>query len=218
MHAVVEIAGKQFRVANNDKVKVPLLDTKEGGKVNFDKIHMIEDDKGKVTIGSPLVSNMAVGATVLEHGRDAKIIVFKKKRRKGYQKKNGHKQGYSLIEINTIGAGKASTKKAAAEKPAPAKAEAKPVKKATKSQAAPKKAATTATKSPAKKVAEPKKATAEKKETAKKSTATKKAAPKKTETVKKTTTAAKPKATKTAATKPKTAAKKAEPKPKAKED
>jgi len=203
MHAVVEIAGKQFRVANNDKVKVPLLDAKEGGKVNFDKIHMIEDDKGKVTIGSPLVSNMAVGATVLEHGRDKKIIVFKKKRRKGYQKKNGHRQGYSLIEINTISAGKASTKKAtAAEKPAPAKTEAKPVKKA-----APKKAATTAKKSPAKKVAEPKKAPAAKKEATTKSAATKKA----------TKSQAAPKKT-AAAAKPKPAAKKAEPKPKAKED
>ena len=193
MHAVVEIAGKQFRVANKDKVKVPLLDTKEGGKVNFDKVHMVEDDKGKVTIGSPLVSNMLVGATVLEHGRDAKVIVFKKKRRKGYQKKNGHRQDYSLIEINSIGAGKASAKKATAAKSAPAKAEAKTVKKS-----APKKAETTA-----KKAAEPKKAPAAKKATAAKKTTT--------------SQAAKPKATKTAP-KPKTTAKKAETKPKAKED
>ncbi len=195
MHAVVEIAGKQFRVANNDKVKVPLLATKEGEKVNFDKIHMFEDDKGKITFGSPLVSNMAVAATVLEHGRDGKIIVFKKKRRKGYQKKNGHRQDYSIIEINTIGASKATTKKAATEKPAqkaaPAKAETKPVKKA-----APKKT----------EAAAPKKTPASKKATETKST-TKKAAPKKSEAAAKSKTA-----------KPKTTAKKAEPKPKAKED
>lgn len=207
MQAIVEIAGKQFKVASNDKLKVPFLSSKEGDKVNFDKVHMFEDDKGKITFGTPLVSNMSVAATVIEHGREKKIVVFKKKRRKGYQKKNGHKQDYSIIEINTIGAAKASTKKATAEKPAkaeekkaPAKAEAKTVKKATKSQAAPKKATTT------------------EKTTAAKPAVKKAAAPKKTETAKKTTAAAKPKATKTAAAKPKTAAKKAESKPKAKED
>lgn len=213
MQAIVEIAGKQFKVASNDKLKVPFLSSKEGDKVNFDKVHMFEDDKGKITFGTPLVSNMSVAATVIEHGREKKIVVFKKKRRKGYQKKNGHKQDYSIIEINTIGAAKASTKKATAEKPAkaeekkaPAKAKAKTVKKATKSQAAPKKAAAA------------KKATTTEKTTAAKPAVKKAAAPKKTETAKKTTAAAKPKATKTAAAKPKTAAKKAESKPKAKED
>ena len=182
MHAVVEIAGKQFRVANNDKIKVPLLATKEGDKVNFDKIHMFEDDKGKITFGSPLVSNMAVGATVLKHDRDGKIIVFKKKRRKGYQKKNGHRQGYSLIEINNIAATKSSAKKAAAsEKPATAK---------TVKKAAPKKAESTSAK------------TAETKKTTKTKTVAKKAAPKKTEATK--AQAAKPKtAAKKAEPKPK---------------
>ncbi len=190
MHAIVEIAGKQFRVTNKDKVKVPLLATKEGDTVSFDKVRMLEDDKGTVTIGSPLVSNMAVGATVLKHDRDGKIIVFKKKRRKGYQKKNGHRQGYSLIEINEIGAAKASAKKAVtSEKPAPAKAEAK----------------TKTVKKVAPKKAEVKK-TAAKKNTTETKTAVKKAAPKKA-------TAAKPKTTKS-----QTAAKKAEPKPKAKDD
>jgi large subunit ribosomal protein L21 len=191
MHAIVDIAGKQFRVTNNDKVKVPLLATKEGDKVSFDKVRLLEDDKGKITLGSPLVSNMAVGATVLKHDRDGKIIVFKKKRRKGYQKKNGHRQGYSLIEINDIGAAKSSSKKAVAEKPAPAKAETKPVKKA-----APKTA-----KSATAKTVEPKKAPATKKATATKTAAS-----------------VKPKVAKPKTTKSQAAAKKAEPKPKAKED
>lgn len=181
MHAIVEIAGKQFRVTNNDKVKVPLLATKEGDKISFDKVRMLEDDKGKVTIGSPLVTNMAVGATVLKHDRDGKIIVFKKKRRKGYQKKNGHRQGYSLIEINDISAAKASTKKAAAEKPAPAKAETKTVKKAAPKKTEVKKTAaakkTTETKAVTKKAA-PKKTTAAKPKTTKSKVATKKAEPK----------------------------------------
>ena len=196
MHAVVEIAGKQFRVSNKVKIKVPLLSTKEGEKVNFDKVHMLEDDKGNITFGDPLVSNMSVGATVLEHGRDKKIIVFKKKRRKGYQKKNGHRQGYSLIEINTISASKSTAKKTTAK--IEEKAEVK----------APKKEAAKKTEAAAPKKVAPKKA-------APKKTETKPAAKK--ETTKKAATATKPKATK-AATKSQASAKKAEPKPKAKED
>ena len=201
MHAVVEIAGKQFRVSNKVKIKVPLLSTKEGEKVNFDKVHMLEDDKGNITFGDPLVSNMSVGATVLEHGRDKKIIVFKKKRRKGYQKKNGHRQGYSLIEINTISASKSTAKKTTA------KIEEKAEVKAPKKEAAKKTEAAAPKKVAPKKVA-PKKA-------APKKTETKPAAKK--ETTKKAATATKPKATK-AATKSQASAKKAEPKPKAKED
>jgi len=191
MHAIVEIAGKQFRVANNTKLKVPLLESKAGEKVNFDKVLVFEEDGGKITFGSPLINNMSVGATVIEHSRDKKIIVFKKKRRKGYQKKNGHRQRYSLIEINDIGAAKASAKKTtAAEKTS--KIEKKVV---------PKKAVSKTVKKAA-----PKKVTATKK-TATVKTETKKAAPKKSTAAEKTKT-----------TKPKTATKKADPKTKAKED
>ncbi len=91
-----------------------LFASKEGEKVNFDKVLEFEEDGGKITFGSPLINNMSVSVTIIEHSRDKKIIVFKKKRRKGYQKKNGHRQQYSLIEINNIGAAKASTKKTAA--------------------------------------------------------------------------------------------------------
>ncbi|MCK5032727.1 MAG: 50S ribosomal protein L21 [Calditrichia bacterium] len=188
MHAIVEIAGKQFRVANDDKIKVPLLASKEGEKVNFDKVLEFEEDGGKITFGSPLINNMSVSATIIEHSRDKKIIVFKKKRRKGYQKKNGHRQQYSLIEINNIGAAKASTKKTAATEKTSKTTE----KVATKTV----------------KAAAPKKVTATKK-TATTKTETKKAAPKKATA----TAAAKPKtATKSQA------AKKTEPKTKAKED
>jgi large subunit ribosomal protein L21 len=175
MHAVVEIAGKQFRVSDKEKIRVPLLSSKEGDKVSFDKIHMIEDDKGKVTFGSPLVSNMAVDATVVEHGRDKKLVVFKKKRRKGYQKKNGHRQGYSIIEINTIGASKATPKKTAAktaekaEVKAPKKETAKKTEPATTKKTATKKTATkkttTATKTKAKSTTKPKSTAAKKSST-----------------------------------------------------
>ena len=155
MHAIVEIAGKQFRVTNNEKIKIPLLESKEGDKVNFDKVLEFEEEGGKITFGSPLINNMSVSATVIEHSRDKKIIVFKKKRRKGYQKKNGHRQRYSLIEINAIGA---SAKKSTAtektgktsEKVVAKKTEAKTVKKVapkkatSTTKAAPKKAATAA--------------------------------------------------------------------------
>lgn len=201
MHAVFEIAGKQFRVSQNEKIKVPLLDSKEGDKINFDNILLIEEDGGKVVFGDPLVKNMSVNATVVEHGREKKIIVFKKKRRKGYQKKNGHRQNFSVIEITGIGASKGTAKKATAEKP---------VKKETKP------AAKEATKT-VKKAAPKKEAVAKKATTNKKTTAAKKPAVKKAAAPKKAATAAKPKATKSE-TKPKPAAKKAAPKTKSKED
>ena len=105
MYAIVEISGKQYRVSKDMILKVPRLDSDPGKKVGFDRILFLEDDKGKTTFGNPLVNNMLVNATVVEHGRDKKVIIFKKKRRKGYQKKQGHRQGFSIIEINTIGAG-----------------------------------------------------------------------------------------------------------------
>ncbi len=105
MYAIVEISGKQYRVSKDLKLKVPRLDSEPGKKVGFDRILLLEDDKGKTTVGSPLIKNMLVNATVVEHGRDKKVIIFKKKRRKGYEKIQGHRQGFSIIEINTIGAG-----------------------------------------------------------------------------------------------------------------
>lgn len=176
MYAIVEIAGKQFRVAKDMKIKVPLLAGDAGAKVDFDRVYLVEDDKGNVTLGKPLVGNTSVSAEIVEHGREKKILVFKKKRRKGHQKKNGHRQGFSLIEITGIGAAKKSAAKKVADSETPVKE--KPAEKAVKVKAKPvkkapvkAKAATTAEskpvkKAPAKKAAAPK-ATAEKKPVAK---------------------------------------------------
>ncbi len=115
MYAVVEIAGQQFRVEQNKNIKVPLLHEEPGKKVTLDRVLFYTDDKGKHHIGTPVVKNIKVEATVVEHGRDKKVIVFKKKRRKGYQKKNGHRQHFTLLHIDKIGSKRA--KKAAAAKP-----------------------------------------------------------------------------------------------------
>jgi large subunit ribosomal protein L21 len=105
MYAIVEIGGKQFRVSKDLKLRVPRLDSEAGMKIGFDQVLLVDDGNGKTTIGNPIVKNMLVNATVIGHDRDKKVLVFKKKRRKGYQKKQGHRQGYSIIEINTIGSG-----------------------------------------------------------------------------------------------------------------
>jgi len=205
MYAIVEIAGKQFRVEEKSRVRVPLLDVESGKKVEFGNIVVYNDDK-KLQIGTPLVDKVKVSATVIEHNREKKIIVFKKKRRKGYRVKNGHRQHYSLIQVDKIGAGTVAAKPKAE---AVVKTEIKP-KVAEKAAAKEKAPAKTATKKTAAKAA-PAKTTAKPKATAAKTTAKTTAKPK---------TAAKPKAeAKTtakpkAAAKPKTAAKKAQPKDK----
>ena len=118
MYAIVEIAGQQFKVAKDQKVYVHRLQEAEGSKVTFDKVMLIED-KGNVTIGAPAIEGAGVTATVLGHLKGGKVIVFKKKRRKGYKKKNGHRQYLTEIQIESIaGSGvqaapKKETKKAA---------------------------------------------------------------------------------------------------------
>ena len=87
MNALVEILGKQFKVAKGDKVKVPFIDKKIGEKLSFGNILYLDDGK-KRQVGKPFLENLNVEAKLLEHGRDSKVIVFKFKRRKGYQKKN----------------------------------------------------------------------------------------------------------------------------------
>jgi large subunit ribosomal protein L21 len=146
MYAIVDIAGQQFKVEKDQKVYVHRLDAEAGKKVNFDRVLLI-DDKGKVNIGAPAIEGAQVSATVLEHLKGDKVIVFKKKRRKGYKKKNGHRQYLTEIQINDIvasGAKKAAAPKkeeapkaeaAAAEKPVAKKV---PVKKAPAKKAAPK--------------------------------------------------------------------------------
>jgi len=126
MYAIVEIAGQQFKVAKDQKVYVHRLQDKEGSKVTFDNVLLLDD--GKVTLGAPAIEGAAVTAKILKHLKGDKVIVFKKKRRKGYKVKNGHRQYLSEIQIESIvasGAKKAPAKKAEApKKAAPVKKEA----------------------------------------------------------------------------------------------
>ena len=101
MYAIVEIAGQQFKVVKDQQIFVHRLSTEEGQSVEFDKVLLIEKE-GKVSIGTPNVQGAKVSATVLNHLRGDKVLVFKKKRRKGYQKMNGHRQYLTKIEINNI--------------------------------------------------------------------------------------------------------------------
>ena len=101
MYAIVEISGKQFKIEKGDEVKIPFQNKKEKDELKISDILLLDND-GDVQIGNPFVKKTEVTATVLGHGRERKIIVFKKKRRKGYQKKNGHKQRYTTIKIDEI--------------------------------------------------------------------------------------------------------------------
>ena len=122
MYAIVEIAGHQFKVEKDQKVFVNRLQTEEGKKVTFDNVLLLADG-GKVTVGAPAIDGAQVGAKVLKHLKGDKVIVFKKKRRKGYRVKNGHRQSLTEIQIESIaasGAKKAAPAKAAAPKAKPA--------------------------------------------------------------------------------------------------
>ncbi|PRZ24971.1 50S ribosomal protein L21 [Flavobacterium granuli] len=132
MYAIVEIAGQQFKVSKDLKVYVHRLANEEGSKVSFDKVLLL-DDNGNVTLGAPAIEGASVEAKVLQHLKGDKVIVFKKKRRKGYKKRNGHRQYLTQIVIEGItstGAKKAAPKKAAVE--ATAETAAPKVKKAPK--------------------------------------------------------------------------------------
>lgn len=186
MYAIVDIAGQQFKVEKDQKIFVHRLEGKEGSKISFDQVLLVDND-GKVTVGSPVVSGMVVSATIQAHVKADKVMVFKKKRRKGYQTLNGHRQFMTELLIENIGSG---TVKAAP------KAKAKPEVEATKPAA---KAKPTTAKATPKAKAEAKPAAKKAPAKAKASTEAKpKAAPAKK-------AAAKPKAASTA--KPKAAAK-----------
>ena len=144
MYAIVEIAGQQFKVAKDQKVFVNRLATDEGKKVSFDNVLLIGDGN-KVTVGAPAINGAQVGAKVVRHFKGDKVIVFKKKRRKGYRVKNGHRQPLSEIVIeNIVASGAKPAKKAEAKKEAP-KAKAEPKKAAPAKTEAPKAAAKEAT-------------------------------------------------------------------------
>ncbi len=101
MFAVVKIAGFQFKVQKGQKVYVHRLPQNEGAQVTFDEVLLVENE-GNVTVGKPTVSGASVSATVIQHLKGDKVIVFKKKRRKGYKKKNGHRQSLTQIQIDGI--------------------------------------------------------------------------------------------------------------------
>ena len=153
MYAIVEIAGQQFKVERGNKVYVHRLDASEGAKVEFDKVFLTEN-AGKISIGNPTVDGAKVVATIIEHLKGDKVTVFKKKRRKGYQKSNNHRQFLTQILIQgVLGKGEALKEELKAEKSVrtiltrkadqpEVVAEAAPVKKAPAKKAAAKKTAT----------------------------------------------------------------------------
>ncbi|NNF35715.1 MAG: 50S ribosomal protein L21 [Saprospiraceae bacterium] len=101
MLAIVNIAGQQFKVTEGQEIFVHQLEAGEGDNVSFDEVMLIEND-GSTQVGTPVVSGASVNATVLGHQKGDKVIVFKKKRRKGYKVKNGHRQSFTKLKIDSI--------------------------------------------------------------------------------------------------------------------
>lgn len=141
MNAIVEISGKQFKVEKDSKLFVNRLEGKEGSKVTFDNVLLL-DNGSNVTIGTPTVKGASIQAKIVQHVKDNKVIVFKKKRRKGYKVKNGHRQALTEILIEKVNEKSAAkkadakadekkpvAKKAATKKPAANKSAAKSTKK-----------------------------------------------------------------------------------------
>lgn len=125
MYAIVEIGGHQYKVAENDVLFVDKQNA-DDDKLTFDRVLLIKDDKGNVNVGTPVVEGAEISAKILDTVKADKVLVFKKKRRKGYQKLNGHRQVMSQIQIENITAsGAAPKKKAAAKKEDAPKAETK---------------------------------------------------------------------------------------------
>ncbi|MCU0357164.1 MAG: 50S ribosomal protein L21 [Cyclobacteriaceae bacterium] len=102
MYAIVNIAGTQFKVAKDQYIYAPKIDGETGSSVSFDQVLLV-DNGGKVQIGAPTVQGIKVSGKILEHVKGNKVIVFKKKRRKGYTVKNGHRQQFTKIQIESIG-------------------------------------------------------------------------------------------------------------------
>lgn len=101
MYAIVDIAGKQFKVSKDQYIYAPLLDGDAGASLNFDKVLLI-DHGGSVDVGAPTLKGATVSGKILEHVQGNKVIVFKKKRRKGYAVKNGHRQQFTKLLIEGI--------------------------------------------------------------------------------------------------------------------
>ena len=129
MYAIVEIAGQQFKVEKDQKLFVHRLDSKEGSKVTFDNVLLLANGD-KISVGAPAIDGAQVGAKVLKHFKGNKVIVFKKKRRKGYRVKNGHRQALTEIQVeNILASGAKKTKNVEKAVSKPVKTEPKPAKK-----------------------------------------------------------------------------------------
>tara|TARA_B100000900_G_scaffold77828_1_gene62339 strand:+ start:228 stop:602 length:375 start_codon:yes stop_codon:yes gene_type:complete len=105
MYAIINISGKQYKAISGTRLRVPKQDGETGTSLIFDEVLLINDGKN-TEIGQPVLKGASVTGTIIEHGRDKKILVFKKKRRKGYQRKNGHRQWFTEIEFGPIKAGR----------------------------------------------------------------------------------------------------------------
>ncbi|MDA8626049.1 50S ribosomal protein L21 [Flavobacteriaceae bacterium] len=133
MYAIVEIAGQQFKVEKDQKLFVHRLDSKEGSKVTFDNVLLLANGD-KISVGAPAIDGAQVGAKVLKHFKGNKVIVFKKKRRKGYRVKNGHRQALTEIQVeNILASGAKKTKNVEKAVSKPVKTDPKPAKKVEKS-------------------------------------------------------------------------------------
>ena len=101
MYSIIKIAGKQYSVSEGDTIKVSTQDWKVGDTVKLKDV-LLTEKGGDISVGDPIVSGASVTLEIIEHNRDKKLLIYKKKRRKGYQRKNGHRQGYSLLKVNKL--------------------------------------------------------------------------------------------------------------------
>ncbi len=102
MYAIVDIAGKQFKVSKDQYIYAPKMEGEAGASVSFDKV-LLTDNEGSVEVGAPTIKGIKVSGKILEHVKGDKVIVFKKKRRKGYAKRNGHREQFTKVQIESIG-------------------------------------------------------------------------------------------------------------------
>ena len=114
MYAVVEIKGKQFKVTPGAEIAIPKTDAEIGSQLTYDRVLYLHDGD-KPVVGTPTVDGVTVDATVLDHGKQKKVIVFRKKRRKGFRRTRGHRQQFTSIRIDEVNTG-GKTKKAASKK------------------------------------------------------------------------------------------------------
>ena len=124
MYALVDYSGNQILIKEGEKTRIPFTDKKVGTKIVFDNVLFIDDGKDK-KVGKPYINSFSINAKIVSQEKDKKIIVFKKKRRKGYQKKNGHRQNYTLIQVDSISTKKTAAKKTTTKKTAAKKTAAK---------------------------------------------------------------------------------------------